>query len=265
MTYTNPAAYECFMGRWSARLAPHFAAFAGIRSGERVLDVGCGTGNLSRALIDLAPNIDVIGIDPAASYVDWASRSLRSPRVRFQVGTAEALAFADAAFDAALALLVVQELVDSPRAVREMARVTRRGGYVAACKWDFGNGLPMLSLFWQAAEAVSPDAVARYRASKGIRPDYPGPDELAALWRDSGLSEVRTVALGITMEFASFEDFWLPFLGGATALCVFAGNLNDATQGAVARRLRDTLASMFGVGRFALPARAWAVVGVVAD
>jgi SAM-dependent methyltransferase len=185
--------------------------------------------------------------------------------VRFQVGTAEALAFADAAFDAALALLVVQELVDSPRAVREMARVTRRGGCVAACKWDFGNGLPMLSLFWQAAEAVSPDAVARYRASKGIRPDYPGPDELAALWRDSGLSEVRTVALGITMEFASFEDFWLPFLGGATALCVFAGDLNDATQGAVARRLRETLASMFGVGRFALPARAWAVVGVVAD
>jgi ubiquinone/menaquinone biosynthesis C-methylase UbiE len=265
MTYTNPAAYECFMGRWSARLAPLFAAFAGIRSGERVLDVGCGTGILSRALIDLAPNIEVIGIDPAASYVDWACRSLRSPRVRFQVGTAEALAFTDAAFDAALALLVVQELADPPRAVREMARVTRRGGYVAACKWDFGNGLPMLSLFWQAAEAVSPDAVARYRASKGIRPDYPGPDELAALWRDSGLSEVRTVALGITMEFASFEDFWLPFLGGATATSVFARNLNDATQGAVERRLRETLASVFGVGRFALPARAWAVAGIVAN
>src|SRR5947207_11941242 len=183
MTYTNPAAYEWFMGRWSARLAPRFAAFAGIRSGERVLDVGCGTGNLSRALIDLAPNIDVIGIDPAASYVDWASRSLRSPRVRFQVGTVEALAFADAAFDAALALLVVQELVDSPRAVREMARVTRRGGYVAACKWDFGNGLPMLSLFWQAAEAVSPDAVARYRASKGSRPDRSEERRVGKGWR----------------------------------------------------------------------------------
>ncbi len=156
------------MGRWSARLAPLFAAFAGIRSGERVLDVGCGTGILSRALIDLAPNIEVIGIDPAASYVDWACRSLRSPRVRFQVGTAEALAFTDAAFDAALALLVVQELADPPRAVREMARVTRRGGYVAACKWDFGNGLPMLSLFWQAAEAVSPDAVGSWH-HHGVR------------------------------------------------------------------------------------------------
>jgi SAM-dependent methyltransferase len=265
MTYTNPAAYECFMGRWSARLAPLFAAFAGIHSGERMLDVGCGTGILSRALIDLAPDIEVIGIDPAASYVDWARQSLRSPRVRFQVGTAETLAFTDAAFDAALALLVLQELADPPRAVREMTRVTRRGGCVAACKWDFGNGLPMLSLFWQVAGSVSPDAVARYRASKGVRPDYPGPDELSALWRDSGLSQVRTVALGITMEFASFEDFWLPFLGGATALCVFARNLNDATQGAVATRLRETLSSVFGAGRFALPARAWAVAGVVAD
>src|SRR5947199_9685385 len=122
----------------------------------------------------------VIGIDPASSYVDWASLSLRSPRVRFHVGTAEALAFADGAFDAALALLLVQELVDSPRAVREMARVTRRGAYVAACKWHFAQGFPMLSLFWQAAEAVSPDAVALYRASKGTRQDYPGPVQLAA-------------------------------------------------------------------------------------
>jgi hypothetical protein len=121
----------------------------------------------------------------------------------------------------------------------------------------------MLSLFWEAAEAVSSDAVARYRAGKGLRPDYAGPNELAALWRDSGLSEVRTAALGITMEFASFEDFWVPFLGGATALCVFARNLNDATEGAVATRLRETLASVFGVGQFALPARAWAVAGVV--
>ena len=265
MTYANPAAYVSFMGRWSARLAPQFAAFAGIRNGARMLDVGCGTGTLSRALIDLVPDIEVIGIDPAASYVDWARRSLRSSRVRFQVGSAEMLSFTDAAFDAALALLVLQEFGDPPRAVREMARITRRGGCVAACKWDFGNGLPMLSLFWQAAEAVSSDAVARYRASKSARPDYPGPDELAALWRASGLAEVRTAALGITMEFDSFEDFWLPFLGGATALCVFARDLNEETQGALAKRLRETLASAFGVGQIVLPARAWAVAGVVAD
>jgi ubiquinone/menaquinone biosynthesis C-methylase UbiE len=128
MTYTNPAAYECLMGRWSARLAPQFAAFAGIRSGGRMLDVGCGTGTLSRALINLAPDIEVIGIDPSASYVDWAHQSLRSPRAQFQVGTAEMLSYTDAAFDAALALLVLQELADPPRAVREMARITRRGG-----------------------------------------------------------------------------------------------------------------------------------------
>jgi ubiquinone/menaquinone biosynthesis C-methylase UbiE len=264
MAYTNPAAYECFMGRWSARLASPFLTFAGIPTGGRVLDVGCGTGILSRTLLDLAPDIEVVGIDPAASFVDWASRSVLSPRVSFQVGAVEMLSFTDAAFDAAMALLVLQELADPPMVVRELARITRHGGCVAACKWDFENGLPMLSLFWQAAEAVSLDAVARYRASKGTRPEYQGPDDLAALWQNSGLTKVRTAALIITMEFASFEDFWQPFLGGATALCVFARDLNYATEGAVATRLRGMLASTLGMGSFALPARAWAVAGVVA-
>ena len=219
------------MGRWSARLAPLFAAFADIRGGGRVLDVGCGTGILCRILLDLDRHIEVVGIDPAASYIDYACRSARSRRARFQVGTAEMLPFVDAAFDNALALLILQELPDAPRALREMARVTRRGGCVAACKWDFGKGLPMLSLFWDAAEAVSFEAVAGYRAAKGTRPDYPGPKELAALWRACGLTEVRTAALDINMEFASFEDFWLPFpWGGDAALC-FCARLKRCKSG----------------------------------
>jgi ubiquinone/menaquinone biosynthesis C-methylase UbiE len=265
MVYTNPAAYERYMGRWSARLAPLFAAFAGIGSNSRVLDVGCGTGTLCRALIDLGPRIEVVGIDPAASYVEWASRSVLSPRAQFQVGAAEVMPFRDGAFDATLSLLALQELIDAPRAVREMARVTRRSGCVAACKWDFDNGLPMMSLFWQAAEAVSSDVVTQYRAKRGSRPDYAGSDRLIELWRDCGLNEVRTAALEINMEFASFEDYWLPFLGGATAVCVFARDLNDATQGAVATALRTKLASAFGAGGFTLPARAWVVAGVLGD
>ena len=139
MAYTNPAAYERFMGRWSARLAPLFAAFADIRGGGRVLDVGCGTGILCRILLDLDRHIEVVGIDPAASYIDYVCRSAWSRRARFQVGTAEMLPFVDAAFDNALALLILQELPDAPRALREMARVTRRGGCVAACKWDLAR------------------------------------------------------------------------------------------------------------------------------
>src|SRR5262249_3135515 len=158
-----------------------------------------------------------------------------------------------------------QELADAPRAVREMARITRRGGCVAACKWDFGNGLPMLALFWQAAETVSSDAVARYRASKGTRPEYRGPDdELAALWQSS-LTKVRTAALSITMEFASFEDFWLPFLGGATALCGFARDLNNLNQGRGAARPRQVFSSSFGLGPFPPPAPGWAGGGSVAE
>src|SRR5207248_2976707 len=126
--------------------------------------VGCGTGILTRALLDLTPEIQVVGIDPAASYVEHARRSVPSPRAGFEIGVADVLPFGDGALDATLALLVLQEFPDAARAVREMARVTRSGGTVAACKWDFRNGMPMLSLFWQAAEAVAPEAVARPRA-----------------------------------------------------------------------------------------------------
>jgi ubiquinone/menaquinone biosynthesis C-methylase UbiE len=148
--YTNPAGYEHFMGRWSTRLAPLFCAFSGI-SGGRVLDVGCGTAVLGRALLSHDPKIDVVGIDPAYAYLSYAGERIESARIRLVCGAAPALPFADASFDAALALLVLQELPAASPVVREMTRVTRRGGDVGACIWDFRHGMPMFSLFWHAA------------------------------------------------------------------------------------------------------------------
>ncbi|HEV2548895.1 MAG TPA: class I SAM-dependent methyltransferase [Stellaceae bacterium] len=260
ITYTNPAEYDRFMGRWSARLAPHFAIFVGQHSG-RVLDVGCGTGVLTRALINLYPRIDVVGVDPADSYIEYASRMTPSPGVQFQRGAAESLPFADASFDAVLSLLILQELSDAPRAVREMVRVTREGGCVATSKWDFRDGMPMLSLFWQAAEAVAPQAVARRRAETGGPSLYASADELAQLWRECGLTEVRTAILELEMEFDSFHDFWLPFCGGATGTAAFARDLDESTGGAVATRLRQMIGYQCCEGRFTLTARAWAVSG----
>src|SRR5947207_13196476 len=182
MPYANPASYDEFMGRWSRRLAPRFAAFAGVRDAERVLDVGCGTGVLSRILLDLKAGIEGIGVDPAASYVEYARRVVRSPRACLEIGAAEALPFADKAFDASLSLLVLQEFPDAPKAVREMARVTRQGGTVATCKWDFRDGMPMLSLYSHAAEAVAPEAVARRRAEIQAKPAYDSMEKIVALW-----------------------------------------------------------------------------------
>jgi SAM-dependent methyltransferase len=264
MAYSNPEAYERFMGRWSAQLAPLSVEFVGVTDGQHVLDVGCGTGSLTRALLASGQATRVAGVDPVADYVSFARRSTPCPRAEFTVAPGHTLGFANGTFDAALALLVLQDVLDPQRTAAEMARVTCRGGPVAACQWDFRDGLPMLSLMWQAAEAVATEAVRRYRAERPISPcARAGPEELAEIWIDAGLSEVRTARLDLVMEFRSFDDFWLPFLGGPTSTTSFAATLNQQTGGALANKLRDSIPQFWPDGSFILPARAWAVAGVV--
>jgi len=261
MTYSNPAAYEQMMGRWSARLAPLFARFAGIRDGQRVLDVGCGTGSLSRALLASGKAISVVGVDPTEAYISFARREITDSRATFQVSTAESLPFPNGSFDATMALLVLQEFDDPGRAVREMARTTRRGGTIAACLWDFLGGMPMFSLFWRAAEATAPEAVVRRRAEQSTH--RPGLQTLAELWTDAGLAEVRTGGLELSQEFSSFEDFWLPFLVESTPTSEFAIAANRETRGELANTLRRLIPSVLPDGSFVLPARALAVAGIV--
>jgi ubiquinone/menaquinone biosynthesis C-methylase UbiE len=258
--YANPAGYDRFMGRWSARLAPLFADFAGITEG-RVLDVGCGTAVLSRTLLDRSSTIEMVGIDPARSYLGHARRLIPSSRIAFVCGTAEALPLAEASFDAALALLVVQEFTEPAAAVREMKRVTRPSGLLATCVWDFRQGMPMFSLFWQAATAVAPEAVEQRRAETGGPSPYASADALEALWHKGGLAEVRTTALQVPLDFTSVEDFWTPFLLGATGTSVFARNLDAVTGGAVGARVRQTIGERWGKGAFTLAATAVAVAG----
>jgi SAM-dependent methyltransferase len=247
------------MGRWSARLAPLFTRFADIRDGQRILDVGCGTGSLSRTLLAAGKAVSVVGVDPAEDYVAFARQGAADSRATFQVSAAESLPFPDESFDAAMALLVLQEFDDPGRAVREMARTTRRGGTVAACLWEFQD-MPMFSLFWQAAEAAAPEAVARRRAERP--PSRPGLQALAELWTGVGLTEVRTAGLELSQEFGSFEDFWLPFLAESTPMSEFAIAVNRETRGELANSLRRIIPNVRPDGSFALPARALAVAGI---
>ncbi len=263
--YTDPEAYDRYMGRWSARLAPLFIRFAAIGDGQRVLDVGCGTGVLGLAVTTLMNNAQVVGIDPVPPYVAYARKRTTDSSVRFEVGSAEALSFGDASFDTCMALLVLQEFPDAPHAVAEMRRVTRPGGRVAACQWDFRTGMPMLSVFWDAVEAVNPGTVAARRAAKqetGKRA-YQDEDELAALWTAGGLVEVYTTSLDIPMNFASFEDFWSPFLSGATPTTAYAPTLPAEARLALAEHLREKLLGGRPDGPFTLEARALAVRGTV--
>lgn len=260
MSYSNPDTYECFMGRWSAKLGPLFAGFAGATDGQRILDVGCGTGSLVRTLLDIGAAIRVVGVDPSAEFIAHARLQPASGRTEFEVSGAESLPFPDETFDAALALLVLQALEDPPRAIREMARVTQHGGCVATALWDFADGMPMISLLWDAAEVVAPRIAARHRAAHP--PPRVGLDALAALWKDAGLAEVRTARLPLLQEFASFEDFWLPFLSGATPICELALAVYRESGERLTRALRERIPGVRADGSFALQAHALAVAGL---
>jgi hypothetical protein len=144
-----------------------------------------------------------------------------------------------------------------------MARVTLPGGRVAACQWDFHDGLPMQSIFWTAAEALAPTDVARRRTGDNAIKQAT-PQELAELWERAGLREVRTAALKLAMRFTSFEDYWQPFLAGSTPTSAFAATLNRETKGQLERAIRVLIPDVHADGSFVLPARALAVAGLKA-
>jgi len=220
MSYSNPAAYERFMGRWSARLAPAFFRFVGLVDGQCLLDVGCGIGTLAGAAMSAGLETHITGIDPVPEYVAFARAKVPLDRAEFYVGDAASLPFPDGRFDATLSLLVLQEFADPQAAVREMRRVTRAGGIVATCMWDFLDGLPMLAKFWRAAEEAAPEEVRRQRSGNTSRP-HASLDRLCDLWRGCGLANIETATLDISMPFASFADYWEPFLGGSTPTSAF--------------------------------------------
>ncbi len=262
--FSNPDAYEQWMGRWSRRLAPAFVRFANPPSGGKILDVGCGTGALSTALLETLVNGSVVGIDPSRAYIAHCRRYSPDQRLHFQSGDATGIPFADESFDATLSFLVLQEIPDARKAVREMRRVTRPGGCVASSQWDFEDGLPMLACFWEAAIEIVADEPTRREATRVMAVDYPDEDALGRLWEQSNLVDVEVRSLQLDMTFESFEDYWTPFLSGVTASASFAGRLSQEQKSALEDRLRHELTPDSSDGSFTLPARAWAVRGAVA-
>lgn len=261
--FSNPDAYEQWMGRWSRRLAPEFVRFAAPPFGGRILDIGCGTGALDAALLAALPHASIVGIEPSAAYIAHCRERLRDQRLHFETGDANAIPFEDDSFDASLSFLVLQEIADATKAVSEMCRVTRAGGCVALSQWDFDNGLPMLACFWQAAIDVVDDDRTRRAAAEVMKVDYPDETALRRLWELSGLVDVRTRTLELEMTFESFEDYWMPFRSGVTASASFAETLPLEKQLALEERLRHALGVGASGGSFRLPARAWAVRGTV--
>ena len=244
-------AYDRFMGRYSVPLAVLFADLALDEAGQRVLDVGCGPGALTSELVTRLGAGAVVAVDPSESFVIAVRERL--PAIEVRHGVAERLPFEDGAFDAALAQLVVHFMADPVAGLREMGRVTRRSGVVAACVWDHAGGKGPLSLFWEAARVLDGE-VDDESALAGAREGH-----LGELFREAGLREVDEGALTVRVEHPSFEEWWEPFTLGVGPAGGYVVGLDDDRRA----QLREQCRKMLPTAPLVVTARAWTARGVV--
>lgn len=239
------------MGRYSVPLAPRFADFAGVTAGQRVIDVGCGPGALTAELLRRLGPAAVSAVDPSEPFV--AAARERHPGVSVRRAPAEQLPFGEQAFDAALAQLVVHFMAHPVTGLREMARVTRKHGVVAACVWDHAGGRGPLGLFWEAAHELDPE-VEDESLLAGAREGH-----LAELFEAAGLHDIEESALSVTVEHPSFEDWWEPFTLGVGPAGGYVAGLDENRQA----QLRELCREMLPAVPFVVTARAWTARGLV--
>jgi SAM-dependent methyltransferase len=241
--------YDRFMGGWSRQLSPLLADLAEVAAGQRVLDVGCGPGSLIGELVARVGAENLAAIDPSPPFVE-AARA-RYPGVDVRLGSAELLPFHARTFDAALAQLVVHFMRDPVAGIREMARVAKHGGVVAACVWDFGGDRGPLGPFWPAAREIRPDVDDESHRA-GARQGH-----LVQLFTDAGLEDVGEVELAVTRTYPSFEEWWTTFTRGVGPAGTFSASLHPGEKSTLEARCRELLP----VGSFTLTAHAWAARG----
>lgn len=243
-------AYDGFMGRYSRLLSAQLADFASVKPGQRVLDVGCGTGALTGELVQRLGPAGVAAVDPSQSFVA-ASRE-RHPGVDIRQAPAEQLPFPDAAFDAAFAQLVVHFMSDPVAGLAEMRRVTRPDGVVAACVWDHAGEQGPLRIFWEAARslgAVIDDGSKRAGTREG---------HLAELFEAAGLRQIESTALSVGLHQPSFEAWWDPFTNGVGPAGAYLAGLGPEAR----TELREDCRGRLPSGSFEITAVAWAARGL---
>ncbi len=235
------------MGRFSEPLAERFADVAQLRAGHRALDVGCGPGALTALLVERLGADAVSAIDPSAPFV--AALRARFPEVDVRSGVAEQLPFPDDGFDLALAQLVVHFMANPVSGLREMARVTRPGGLVAACVWDHAGGAGPLSTFWRAVHDIDPEAPGEANLAGT------GGGQLAELCAAAGLAHIEPLSLSVTVRFPTFDDWWEPFTFGVGPAGAYVAQLDDRQR----ERLGARCAQLMPPAPFEVTAAAWCV------
>ena len=255
--FQDADAYEQIMGRWSRLLAPMLIRFGGLSDGDRVLDAGCGTGNLSFALPEVANIASVTGIDMTEPFIAAARARATDPRFSFDVGDALALPYGDATFDRAYSMLVLHFIPDSAKAVSEMRRVVRPGGTIVAAVWDNYGGQQFSRMLWDVAIVLDPQLVPAY-----FRP-LNSDGEMAALWRESGLRDVDQTTLTIRMTFRDFDDYWAPFTTGEGPYGQYVARLTETSRETLKGHLRRAYTGNRPDGPRSMAASAWACRGTV--
>ena len=253
MQFAAPAEhYDRFMGRYAPALAVALADAAGVEGGMRVVDVGCGPGGLTHELVRRTGADRVAAIDPAPQFAE-ACRE-RHPGADVRVGAAEALPWADGAFDVALSQLVIGFMRDPDAGVAEMCRVTRPGGTVAACMWDIATGgMTMLRTFWTAVRSVEPHAEGERRMAGTAEGD------IAERFARAGLADVVGGALTSRARYTGFDDFWEPLTLAVGPAGQYLASLPEERRATVEEACRAALPDE----PFELDARAWYARGTV--
>jgi len=247
-------AYEPYVGRWSRAVAAEFLAGLGVGPGRRWLDVGCGTGALSGAILMDCEPAEVVGIDPSEGYVAWAAAHVNDPRAQFEVTDATHLP--DGPFDAVVSGLVLNFVPDPAAAVTAMCEAAA-SGVVGAYVWDYADRMELMRYFWDAAVALDPAAA---ELDEGVRFPICRPERLEALWREAGMTEISSRAIDVPTIFRDFDDFWSPFLGGQAPAPGYAMSLDEGRRAILRERIRSML-PIEQDGSIRLVARAWAVRG----
>jgi SAM-dependent methyltransferase len=256
-SWVGADAYEAYVGRWSRLVAPRFLDWLAVPPGRRWLDVGCGTGALSQAVLATADPAEVVGVDPSLPFVAHAAVQVPDARAAFRKGDAERLPVDNGSFDAVVSGLVLNFVPDQPAALREMRRAAQPDGVVAAYVWDYAGGMQMMRYFWDAAIALDPASAEKDQARR-----FPicRPEPLTELFTGARLTAVEIQPIEITTHFRDFDDYWSPFLAGQGPAPSYVTSLPEDRRTALRERIRSALPAAPD-GSISLISRAWAVRG----
>lgn len=252
--WASGGAYEPYVGRWSRLVAVDFLDWLSIAPKQRWLDVGCGTGALTAAILSHCDPVAILGVDPSPAYIAWAASSIQDGRARFETGDATRLPNSIA--DVVVSGLVLNFIPQPSLALAAMRRAAP-DGLVAAYVWDYAGRMELMRHFWDAAIALDPSAT---NLDEGGRFQICRPESLAALWQEVGFIDVTTRAIDVPTVFRDFDDYWNPFIGGQGPAPSYAMSLDGEHRNALRDRIRAGL-PISADGSIHLIARAWAVQG----